>query len=174
MKRKIFLLVFVLSINLFAFDIKNPKEVDYLIGYGTGKLQEKPDYEFSILSVNFSYPISSVWDFQLEPFVSYVFEPEENFEIGLSFFFKYNFLRDKKFSPYIRGGSGIIYISQDTYEQSTDFNFVDQICTGFKYVYKNSTFFLEYRFRHISNAGIDHPNSGLNSNLYLFGFFHQF
>lgn len=166
----VLLLIFLFSINLFAFDIRKPESVDYFLGYGQGPLEKQDDYQFSILAVDFSYPLSSVWDFQLEPFASYVFQPDSNFEIGLAFFFKYSFFKKKVISPYIKAGSGVIYTSQDTYEQSTDFNFVDQICGGFRVIFKKLTVFLEYRHRHISNAGIKRPNSGLDSNLYLIGF----
>jgi len=175
MKKRILIFgFFVFVVNVYAFDIKKPSSIDYFVGYGEGKLERQPDYQFPIFAVDFSYPLSDVWDFQLEPFVSYVYKPEDNFEVGLAFFFKYNFFRNKKISPYIKGGSGIIYISQDTYEQSTNFNFVDQICGGIKFSFKKNIIFLEYRYRHISNAGIDHPNSGINSNLYLFGISHPF
>ena len=169
-KKIIFLLFFLFSLHIFAFDIREPFSIDWFLGYGKGHLEKKPDYEFSIVGVDFSYPVSNVWTFQLEPFTSYVFNPEDNFEVGIAFFIKYNPFKKKKVSPYIKAGSGIIYISQDNYEQSTDVNFVDQICAGIKFVVKKVVFFIEYRFRHISNAGIKHPNSGLNSNIYLFGF----
>jgi len=169
--RGFFLLFLVFSVtSVLAFDIRKPSSIDCLLGYGEGHLERQPDYKFSIVSVDFTYPVSSVWDFQLEPFTSYVFNPESNFEVGISFFFKYNLFKKKKISPYIKGGSGIIYISQDNYEQSTDVNFVDQICAGARFIVKKAVLFIEYRFRHISNARIKHPNSGLNSNIYLFGF----
>ena len=72
-------LVFFIS-NVFSFDIRKPSSIDCFSGYGKGHLDRQPDYKFSIVSVDFSYPVSSVWDFQLEPFTSYVFNPEDNFE----------------------------------------------------------------------------------------------
>jgi len=153
--------------------------IDYFSGYGYAKLERQDDYIFSPFCIDFTYPIpfskkDSQFQFQLEPFFSYVSQPDTNAEIGLSFFFKYRFFKEEKLQPYIRFGSGIIYITQDTYEQSTNYNFVSQLGTGLSYFLKNNFgVAVEYRYRHISNAGIKEPNSGIDSRLFLFGIIHS-
>lgn len=174
MKKFCFFLIFGFVINIFAFDVRKPEEVDYIIGYSRTPLEKQNDYQFINLCVDFSYPLKGKWDFQFEPFVSSVFQPESNFEIGLAFFFRYVFFEKKAVSFFLRGGSGVIYISQDTYEQATKFNFVDQICAGFKLNLTKAKILIEYRYRHISNAGIKRPNSGINSNIFFIGFSHHF
>ena len=169
MRKLFFCIFFVVFSSLYSFDIKNPSRLDYSIGYGHGKLEKQKDYTFSLFAVDFVYPLKKNFEFELEPFASYLYTPDKNFEGGVSFFFRYNFGR-RKIQPYIKGGSGIIYISQDTYEQATNFNFVSQICAGFSFSSQKGKIGIEYRYRHISNAGIKKPNSGINSQIYLLTF----
>ena len=72
--------------------------------------------------------------------------------------------------PYVKFGAGPVYISQHTREQSTQFNFVDTAGVGFNWFYKeNLAFSFEYRYRHLSNASIKHPNKGIDTNSFLVG-----
>lgn len=56
-------------------------------------------------------------------------------------------------------------MSLETREQETQFNFIDQAGAGLVFSLKASLDLeLGYRFWHISNAGIRHPNSGINGH----------
>ncbi|MFH1876053.1 MAG: acyloxyacyl hydrolase [Candidatus Omnitrophota bacterium] len=114
-------------------------------------------------------------DFILEPFVNTVLKPNDNIEAGSNFLIKYVFPLSEKFQPYLKGGEGISYMSQHTKEQSTQYNFLSQAAAGFHYFIKEDlAVTLEYRYRHLSNAGIDHPNNGFNSDFILGGITYYF
>jgi opacity protein-like surface antigen len=64
----------------------------------------------------------------------------------------------------------MLYLSQHTREQGTQFNFNEYVGFGVHYfLKKNLALTLEYRYRHISTAGLDEPNKGINTNFTLCG-----
>jgi hypothetical protein len=109
-------------------------------------------------------------DFVLEPFLNTVTSPNNNIEVGSNFLLKYVFPLTQKFQPYIKGGLGVLYMSQHTLEQSTQYNFLPQGAAGLHYfITSNVALSLEYRYRHLSNASLKSPNSGIDANMYLGG-----
>lgn len=163
------------SIHAMTFNIKNPVSREVFFGYGYGdKLKGRGEYIHHTLAVDFSYLYNqrSFWrhfQFQLEPFVSFVSSPDDNGEIGCVFFIKYTVPWKFPVKPYVRGGSGVILITQETEELSTMFNFASQIGYGISYALPNMNVSLEYRGRHISNADIKEPNSGIDDFIWLLG-----
>jgi predicted porin len=66
-------------------------------------------------------------------------------------------------------------MTQHTREQSTQFNFTEQTGIGIHYFFrKNTAFTLQGRYRHLSNASIKHPNTGINTQFVIAGFSYQF
>ncbi|MCM8786550.1 MAG: acyloxyacyl hydrolase [Candidatus Omnitrophica bacterium] len=109
-------------------------------------------------------------DFVLEPFANTILKPNDNIEAGCNFLLKYVFPLSETFQPYIKAGEGISYMSQHTYEQSTQYNFLSQGALGFHFFIKdNIAITAEYRYRHLSNASIKHPNNGINTDFILGG-----
>lgn len=166
---------------------KSLEAVEFLTGFGWGKLRVKQNYNLYPLIVDFDLNLkplikklsinpAQLLQFQIEPFISPVSSPNSNIEIGTSFFFKMGLLpQSSKFQPYAKIGMGMVYMSQHTREQGTQFNFIDQAALGMHYFFrKNTAFTLEGRFRHLSNAGIGGPNSGINTYFVLTGISYQF
>jgi len=161
--------------------------IEFFTGFGWGKLREKKDYHLTPLMVDFDLDLKpltqkinfnprQLLQFQIEPFISFVAEPDTNVEIGTSFLFKIGILpQTSKFQPFILAGPGMVYMTQHTREQSTQFNFIEQAGMGMHYFFrKNIAFTLEGRFRHLSNSGIKHPNSGINTQFIFAGISYQF
>jgi len=167
---------------------KTLKAIEFLSGFGWNKLDsktvfdKKPDYYLIPFTVDFDFNLkkltkkfgfnpSSLVEFQLEPQISYVASPASNVEIGSSFMLKLGFLPEtSKFQPYIKGGLGLIYMTQRTQEQSTKFNFSETAGVGMHYYFKKDmSLVAEFRYRHVSNAGIDKPNNGINTYFVLTG-----
>lgn len=181
MKKVLVLSVFVLCLAIlpstYALD-----GVEVLSGYLDGYLDNsKKDYTAVPLLVGLIFdmkPLTSKvginpkgrLDFILEPFINTVTEPNSNVEVGSNFLFEYAFPLSQKFHPYVKGGIGALYMSQHTVEQSTQYNFLPQGGGGLRYFIKdNIAINFEYRYRHLSNASIKHPNSGIDANMYLGG-----
>ena len=160
------------------------KEFGIFTGTAEGTLEEKEDYRFVPLIVRFGFDLSpflnklniqldekQLFLFELEPFFNTVISPDSNIEIGSNFLFKYGYFIDKKICPYVEAGAGIIYVTQHTIEQSTQFNFIPQFGGGVSYFIKDNTAVsLGYRCRHLSNSSIKQPNKGINVNMFLVGF----
>ena len=176
--RKIKFLFFIAVVMCFALNCQSEEKklvsIEYFTGYNIAKLDRQPDYRAIPFIVDFTFPLNrSVkdckWQFQLEPFLAYVNRPESNGEAGCIFFVKYRFMRGR-FEPYIKAGSGIVFLTQDTSEQSTIFNFASQFGVGVSYrISGKYSVSLECRYRHVSNCGIKEPNSGIDSRIYLLG-----
>lgn len=182
-------MVFLLLNLTFANETK-PKSleaVEFFTGFGSGDLRENEDYCLIPFFVDFDFNLKpliqklnlkprQLVQFQIEPFISPVFEPDVNIEIGTSFLLKIGLLpQTSKFQPYVKGGVGMLYMTQHTREQGTQFNFVEYAGAGMHYFFrKNIAFTLEGRARHLSNAGIKEPNKGIDSYFALAGISYQF
>jgi len=161
--------------------------IEYLTGFGWGKLRAKDNYNLYPLLVDFDFNLKplaqklnfnprQLLQFQIEPFISFVSSPDANIETGMSFFLKMGVLPDtSKLQPYVKVGLGIDYITQHTVEQSTQFNFIEQGGVGMHYFFqKDIALTLEGRIRHLSNSGIKHPNKGINTYFVVTGISYQF
>ncbi|MBM9604269.1 acyloxyacyl hydrolase [Desulfopila inferna] len=86
-----------------------------------------------------------------------------------------NFLANYTFSacalhPYVFAGGGPVYVDADIPGMGSDWNGNYQIGFGVQLPMKNDhTFFVEARYHHISNGGIEEPNVPLNSAKFLVG-----
>ena len=184
-KKAFFLLVTValLSMPSKAFCMNS---IGVMTGYLFAPLRYKQSYKVIPLYVSFNFDYHSLFPhaekgkkgiiiFSIEPFINTVYSPDTNMEVGINFLARYNFLTRGKVKLYIKGGLGVLYMSQHTREQSTQYNFLPQIGPGVSYfLNKHTSLDLEYRFRHLSNASFKTPNAGINANVFLCGVTHYF
>lgn len=182
--------VMILAVSCFA-DEGNPgmlKGIEVLTGYSHADLKApQEDYEMVPLIVDLDFDLKPLlrrvnldipmrFEFQLEPFINTVYNPDPNVEIGNAFAFKLGLVPDTwKFQPYMKMALGMLYMTQHTLEQSTQFNFIQFGAFGMHYyLTENIALTAEGRFRHLSNSGIDHPNSGINNTFALAGISYEF
>lgn len=72
--------------------------------------------------------------------------------------------------PYIEGGIGFIYTDFQVEGQGLRFNFNPQAGIGAEFaVNPGFTMFAAFRLHHISNAGLNHDNRGINSVTFTLG-----
>jgi len=203
MKKKT-VIFFILAANLtFACPLRAEdgegkilKSIEFLAGYDWGYLlsrnwykihEDKRLYSDFPLMVDFDFDLkyltrkinfnpAPLLEFQVEPFAAYVREPDPNAEAGLNFFIKCGILPESsKLQPYLKAGLGLLYMTQHTREQSTQFNFTEAAGCGIHYfLWENTAFTVEGRFRHISNAGVRKPNHGINTYSCLIGICREF
>jgi len=179
MHKKICLLVLILFCFCFRAVAYDALEVS--AGWLDSDIREGLDYRGFILTVGFDYQADAVlsssgfnpgpdFAFVLEPFVSAVSDPDTNLELGTNFLLKYTLPFWTRVKPYLKGGVGIMYMTQHTREQSTQFNFLPQAGAGMHFFIDDSVAFnLEYRFRHLSNCDLKKPNKGIDSDIFLTG-----
>ena len=166
---------------------KSLEAIEVLSGFSSGELRKKDDYQlipliialdFNLkpLTKRFYFDPAQLIQFQIESFISAAFSPNKNIEAGTAFALKLGLSPQHwKLQPYVKAGAGFVYITQQTLEQGTQFNFIEYGGAGIHYfVFKNTALTFEYRFRHLSNADIEEPNAGINSYLILGGICYSF
>jgi hypothetical protein len=106
-----------------------------------------------------------------EPQINPSGTPRPNIEFGIGVGLKYAYPVSDAFSAYLLGSVGPHYITLNTEDQAQGFLFADSIGAGLDYkISPGSAINIEYRFRHLSNAGLRVPNHGINSQIVLIGF----
>ncbi len=169
-----------------SFKRKCLSSVGVLAGFVEGPLDSKDNYQVIPLLINFGLDLRAlaekigiktkgILELGIEPYIGYVANPDQDIEAGLSFLVKYGVLLNNKLMPYIRIGAGLVYLGLDTNEQGSEFNFIDSAGLGFSWFLKEDiSIDCEYRFRHISNAGFDKPNRGIDTNSVYAGVTYRF
>ena len=150
-------------------------EQNLSVGYGFGLFNQihgssnkvEGDNYYTLLQVLYGYevPMTSWFSLLAEPYAAYVFQPSGGVELGLHL--------SGKVYPYSSGasrlyfllGTGGMYTSVDFEEQPGHYLFILHAAVGFQY--KN--FFLEDRFRHLSNGGTRSPNHSVHVNIVSIG-----
>ena len=156
-------------------------ESGVIVGYGTGDIAENKHYEPILLIWHLGIDLKKFFPelenhkgkltFFLEPQINPVVNSETDIECGIDLGIKYMYPITDRLSPYIMGGVGPHYISVVTKDQANGFIFADTIGAGFYYfITENSAINLGYRFRHMSNAGLADPNSGIDTHSGTIGY----
>jgi hypothetical protein len=157
------------------------REIGVLTGYGTASIDGKSDYEIIPILPQFGFDINpllenlnikprGVLEFVTEPIMNVVISPDANAEFGVSLLLKYSDKITSRIAPYVEGGVGMVYTTQHTHEQGTQFNFLPQVGAGLQcFLNENLALTGGYRYRHLSNAGISDDNSGINHHFVLVG-----
>ena len=123
-----------------------------------------------------SGPFKGALEIGLEPFYQRFIEPKTAFFAGLGAVARYHFLPLGRLVPYIELGAAPGYTDLHVREQQTHLVFVLFGGVGASYFLTERTaLYAGYRLQHISNAGTDSPNMGINSHTGVAGvsfFFH--
>jgi opacity protein-like surface antigen len=99
-------------------------------------------------------------------------EPHSGFGGAFDLGLRYQLLglRERGVVPFIEGSAGLGGIDFDLASQHDGFNFTLQAGAGLHwFVAERTALDLGYRYHHISNAGTERPNIGINSHLAYLG-----
>ncbi len=175
--KRILLILLILSIPWTP--ARSAESVEFFSGFLRADLPEDGAvYEAVPFLISFNFEASAFIEkldspllkLSVEPFFNIVTAPERNTETGVNFLFKYIFGPGNKFRAYLKAGIGLVYITQETRDQVDGFNFLPQAGAGLNVPLKeNTALTLEYRFRHLSNAGLKRPNAGIDADMFLVG-----
>jgi lipid A 3-O-deacylase len=106
----------------------------------------------------------------IEGTLLYAFEPQNGSARGITPLVRYRFLADERLVPFVQLGAGILALDFHLRRQADGFNFTPQAGLGLHYVvWERVALTGEWRYHHISNAGIHERNGGIDSALVLFG-----
>ena len=92
--------------------------------------------------------------------------------VGMMALYYLEFIASDRLVPYLEGGIGAIYTDFQVEGQGSRFNFNPQIGIGMEFkVDSGKPFFTALRLSHISNAGLQDENRGVNSAVWMLGRF---
>ena len=104
------------------------------------------------------------WELRGELFGGAQFSPRSDWVVGLTPHLRYNFATGTRLIPYVDAGAGVAATSIGPPDLSHTFEFNLQAATGARwFIKKNVALSLEARYLHLSCAGIDSPNLGVNN-----------
>jgi hypothetical protein len=149
------------------------------VGYGNSlhiSTDVREDIQFSFLAPSWGR-VLKIWDrygsleFVTEGFLSYVRQDsKDRYAVGITPFLVHNFKALGKAVFFLELGVGILYANLDPEGFGSHFNFTPQGGIGVRYNIALDRFLrLSYRFHHVSNAGIDEDNRGINSHFLTLG-----
>jgi lipid A 3-O-deacylase len=92
--------------------------------------------------------------------------------VGMMALYYLEFISSERLMPYLEGGIGAIYTDFQVEGQGSRLNFNPQIGIGMEFkVGSGKPFFTALRLSHISNAGLQDENRGVNSFVWMLGRF---
>ena len=155
-------------------------EATFIVGYSHGSMSAQ-DYEPISLICHLGYNLKRIFSGLqnhrgmlsgfLEPQINPVFKPRTDVEFGIGFGLKYMHPLTESLSGYVMVSLGPHYITIQNPDQNNGFIFCDTAGAGFAFFLTSKTAVnLEYRFRHMSNAGIKKPNNGVNTHMLAIGY----
>jgi lipid A 3-O-deacylase len=96
--------------------------------------------------------------------------PSSAYFIGCGPLIRYDFAAGRRFVPFLDFGGGAAATDIRDGDLSTTFEFNLQAGAGAHlFVRDNLALTFQYRFMHLSNAGIKFPNLGVNNSTFLLG-----
>lgn len=163
---------------------KGTKQLGINFGYGYS-FSSNADIRFAPASPYFGYvftdPVGTGWyrgtiEGIVEGDFNYVYKNQKRYAAGITLMGRYNLLsKHEHWRPYVQAGFGMIGTNLSMRSFGADFNFSSNLGAGIQYFWDpcNAVNF-EWRLRHISNAGLDDDNDGLNMSVLMVGYSHTF
>jgi len=107
----------------------------------------------------------------VEPWVAGVTNHQNAVEVGVHpIVFKIGYDRWQPVMPYLIAGTGVMYTGLQGLQLGGPFEFSSYGGGGLQFFFNDRVALdLSYRWRHISNAGIEDPNRGLDTQFILVG-----
>ena len=110
------------------------------------------------------------WELLGEVFGGGQFKPGEAYVVGLTPGLRYDFATGSRWVPFFDAGAGVTATDISRPDLGGTFQFNLQTGPGLHwFVEKNLAITMQYRFLHISSAGTEHPNNGVNTSVFYLG-----
>ncbi|OGW17346.1 MAG: hypothetical protein A3K09_06235 [Nitrospinae bacterium RIFCSPLOWO2_12_FULL_47_7] len=146
----------------------------------------RTNWEFAYVFPNYKYNLTGIvgnsfyrgtWSWMAEAGFVEAYHPAAGYVVGFSpLMVEYKFVQpNARIIPYVFGGAGFAYTdwNEKSFQReiATNFEFLLHLGAGVEfYKTKQGALSLNYRFFHISNAGIEFPNIGINANVVTLGY----
>ena len=110
------------------------------------------------------------FEYRLELFGGAQYSPSSEWLVGLTPHLRYNFATGTRWIPFFDAGAGVTATSIDHPDLGGTFEFNLQACMGTHwFVRDNLALTGEIKYMHMSCAGINKPNRGLNDVVFMIG-----
>lgn len=145
--------------------------------------RDRTDITYLFFFPNFQYNLTGLvgrsWyqgtlNWQLEAGVASILNHDGEYLLGVSpLLFQYKFANaNRKWAPNILLGAGLSYTDWEdaaSSELGGEFQFLLHAGAGLEYFLDRWSYSINYRLLHVSDAGIEDPNIGLNAHTFNFG-----
>lgn len=149
-------------------------------GIGTRRFGSKLRHDLRLAIARFGWVYGSVgtqrdWyhghpELLGELFAGEQFNPSGRYLFGFTPLIQYNFATGSRWMPFVTGGVGLSYTNISGRDLSNGFQFNVQTGAGTHYFIREDTAVtVQYRWLHLSNAGLERPNSGTNTQMFYAG-----
>jgi hypothetical protein len=144
------------------------------------KLGSTQAHDLALISATYGHMLGPVrgegrWycgncEWRIELFAGGQYSPENEWLVGLTPHLRYDFATGTRWIPFLDVGAGVTATSIDHPDLGGTFEFNLQAGLGVhRFVRDNLAVTAEARYMHISCAGIDKPNHGLNDVIGMIG-----
>ena len=161
---------------------KGANELSLSLGAGIGMpiFGSEGHHDWALGMLEYGWMLSDVvgedhwyrgnWELVANLFGGFEYSPEVAYFTGVAPMLRYNFVTGSRFVPFFGLGAGVSATDIRGPDLSTTFEFNLQAGPGVRYfIADHAALTLQYRFIHLSNAGMDTPNLGVNSSTFLLG-----
>jgi opacity protein-like surface antigen len=150
------------------------------VGFGNKSLGSKSSHDLALTTARFGWTFAGAgsghqWyhgspELLIELWGGEQIAPRNRSLYGLTPLLRYNFASGGRWVPFVDGGAGIAETSIRGRDLSTGFEFNVQVGAGTHYFFRDDTALtVEYRWFHLSNAGMQLPNNGTNTQMFFAG-----
>ena len=149
-------------------------------GYGLKIFGSRQHHDLALTSLYYGYMLSPVegeghwykgnWEFRGELFGGAQFSPTRDWLVGVTPHLRYNFATGTRWVPFADLGTGVSATSIGPPDLAHYFEFNLQAAGGVRlFIRDNVALSIELRYMHMSCAGINRPNQGLNNGNLMAG-----
>jgi opacity protein-like surface antigen len=150
------------------------------VGVGTAVLGSKEEHDVALLGGRYGWALTEVLGNDHwyrgnllvlgEVFAGAQFNPNDRYLAGITALLRYAFATASRWVPFVDAGAGISFTNIKEPDLSGTFQFNVQVGAGVHYFLRDDfAVTLGYRWLHLSNAGIERPNHGVNTQVISLG-----
>jgi len=133
-----------------------------------------PNFQYNLTGLVGKSWYQGAFNWQLEAGFASILNHDKEYLLGISpLLFQYKFLNpNRKWAPNILMGGGVSYTNWENAaerELGGKFQFLLHAGAGWEYFLDSWSYSVNYRLFHVSNAGTQSPNVGLNAHTFTLG-----
>jgi lipid A 3-O-deacylase len=149
-------------------------------GFGMSIIGSNQAHDLALATLHYGWVFTEVvgqdrwyrgnWEVRGEAFGGAQYRSPHNYVAGALPLIWYDFATGTRWVPFMNAGAGVAATDIRGADLSTTFEFTLQGGGGVNYFWRdNAAVTVQYRFLHLSNAGIKDPNHGVNESMFSVG-----